>query len=1356
MDVYCAWDKDQPELDTNEFSRALRPAVRLQFSRSNTKPEHPVDKASDWFKKYCVCSKMDVDELAKFVAQLEPKAVSDLKPMVVLLQGVLRTVLLRQSDIVKISLQEEVDALNGKIAEYDKIMVKLEEKKQADRLVVIRRRWKTVLRTIHMQRMFGLKRLCDAEQNKRINTLEEEKEMLKLKADKDSHINNWQKSTLEQNMEDARAQLRNEKEKMQDEMEQIAAKTQRQRDALQVVEKEAAVRRLELKTLTESITAERKRIKEREEWIQSQHQAAIARKEAQIKKLEQYIETLESENLKEKAAECNFFPWMLYRPMVEYECAAKVTCKMTTVTVPPCSVVTLPSFKKTEVGWHVTNVPASSLITLSTDDPFAEVALPWNSSITFPDGQGEVTMPGGSSLVLPEAEKPWKVTIKPGTKIYIPPFWDPNSGGNGENVPYVAEKEKVHTLPGGTYLLTPLYRQRTAVTVPSGTSLIVPKGGNCFVRMPGGSRVLINKNMDAQVMVLPPKSTITVPKKREGLKSGSGGFENLRRRSIQSLQAAHRVHEGMLTAKDSFILILPLGAHVKLPHTVEGGAAHVTLPSGAKVYAPKGDCEYDEQALLSASVRPGQEMIVHGRLQRRLRLLPGSTIQLPPPWQIKPEQLAQRLKETGPEAAGMALGKMDPYAAAEALPLMHFKDAAIVLCHARPEAAAKVLAKMKGGELASVLIHVGDKALGVILRSMDLDDVEVKLQEFFGNDPRLYKNILKSAEIWRNASEAVSRDIPICKKVDALQTLQPHGVAVLLAQSDSKVASFSLKRLASRADKFAGAAMTELTKMSDRMVQLGTRYMEQDAHRAQLLEQVACQVSETAMLHELRTLLDYVKAAYGVGCTLQRGSGKSEPEEPDAGEAATASKGNGKWKKIIKSQAVGSTNKKKPETPTAPATSKPATGARPRRVSKLVTSPQTDAQTSEWTPRPPTTDGKKTPRNSSHEGDGKKAARQYAEEPKKTPRRGSVGSGNNEDTLSYSGEERTLHELDLVYCTEDVHFGLTRKALVGNKTSATMEELSVHISVKTLLETVQEAFKTKEAVQTGLLIVVPIFVATTGRPWGSLIHVNKMEAAEEVMGGILERPKMNSVPLALENMKLAAQAVAAAVTVTERNLIGKDYFCLELEVKTMLESNLAEKSFSQELVDNMAFLLDLHTKRHRKLVSDLTDCDVVMGPTTEKLFAELEAIQSAPAPPPPCVRRTLVALLLYLGTEELLLKLGELKGEYPEEDAELWAAAKGAVVLNSHHPSYIGKLLKRSKAEIPEREHAPRQAMVEAVAAVLEGVGAEDLKKEYPAVGEAFNLVTVAFKAIQLVDKMTEVLKHKNETELESFVVELF
>ena len=74
-------------------------------------------------------------------------------------------------------------------------------------------------------------------------------------------------------------------------------------------------------------------------------------------------------------------------------------------------------------------------------------------------------------------------------------------------------------------------------------------------------------------------------------------------------------------------------------------------------------------------------------------------------------------------------------------------------------------------------------------------------------------------------------------------------------------------------------------------------------------------------------------------------------------------------------------------------------------------------------------------------------------------------------------EEKQLQDLDVVYCTEDVHYGFTRKkALAGSK----KEKLSVHIPVKTLCEAIQEAFRTKEIMQRDLLIVVPIFVTTTG------------------------------------------------------------------------------------------------------------------------------------------------------------------------------------------------------------------------------------------------------------------------------------
>ena len=58
--------------------------------------------------------------------------------------------------------------------------------------------------------------------------------------------------------------------------------------------------------------------------------------------------------------------------------------------------------------------------------------------------------------------------------------------------------------------------------------------------------------------------------------------------------------------------------------------------------------------------------------------------------QVTPERLALRLREAGPERAGMGLGKMCPYLVAAALPLMRRKDAADILRMARPAVAARV------------------------------------------------------------------------------------------------------------------------------------------------------------------------------------------------------------------------------------------------------------------------------------------------------------------------------------------------------------------------------------------------------------------------------------------------------------------------------------------------------------------------------------------------------------------------------------------------------------------------------------------------------------------------------------------
>ena len=54
-------------------------------------------------------------------------------------------------------------------------------------------------------------------------------------------------------------------------------------------------------------------------------------------------------------------------------------------------------------------------------------------------------------------------------------------------------------VPGQTSILTPMAAHRVSVTVPSGTRVSLPKHANCIIRIPGGTRVLMDDQYKHQV-----------------------------------------------------------------------------------------------------------------------------------------------------------------------------------------------------------------------------------------------------------------------------------------------------------------------------------------------------------------------------------------------------------------------------------------------------------------------------------------------------------------------------------------------------------------------------------------------------------------------------------------------------------------------------------------------------------------------------------------------------------------------------------------------------------------------------------------------------------------------------------------
>jgi len=67
--------------------------------------------------------------------------------------------------------------------------------------------------------------------------------------------------------------------------------------------------------------------------------------------------------------------------------------------------------------------------------------------------------------------------------------------------------------------------------------------------------------------------------------------------------------------------------------------------------------------------------------------------------------------------------------------------------------------------------------------------LQITLNEIYGGDKRLIQDILKQADLWRTAKQAINADIPYYRRVTALSALRPREAALLLAESDSSIAA---------------------------------------------------------------------------------------------------------------------------------------------------------------------------------------------------------------------------------------------------------------------------------------------------------------------------------------------------------------------------------------------------------------------------------------------------------------------------------------------------------------------------------------------------------------------------------------
>ncbi|KAK3255409.1 hypothetical protein CYMTET_35406, partial [Cymbomonas tetramitiformis] len=104
LDVFCDWDKGDG-FDTGELSEEMR-VRRLTYSHTLFKSPPSESYLHSTWEAFKVSLKVDIDELSYWVKSLKPSSVHDFKPLLVLLQAV-----------VKSLVDKELSFFSGTIAE---------------------------------------------------------------------------------------------------------------------------------------------------------------------------------------------------------------------------------------------------------------------------------------------------------------------------------------------------------------------------------------------------------------------------------------------------------------------------------------------------------------------------------------------------------------------------------------------------------------------------------------------------------------------------------------------------------------------------------------------------------------------------------------------------------------------------------------------------------------------------------------------------------------------------------------------------------------------------------------------------------------------------------------------------------------------------------------------------------------------------------------------------------------------------------------------------------------------------------------------------------------------------------------
>ncbi|KAK3288605.1 hypothetical protein CYMTET_3926, partial [Cymbomonas tetramitiformis] len=543
LDAYSSWEGD-PELDCSVWAKSERPFARVQYAVKESRWSNTVTpEQAEWahFKSEKV---VDIEDLAKWVRTLVPRCKTDLKPLLILIQGVVQALLDKELKLYAPQvndLSEKLCLANSKI----KALRHINEEAVQDS--------KNKVKSMERLNLFRKMSYQGFSKNPSSSKLAEEQEERSVARALQDEMEREEQALIVSELMEKNTALEAELQDLENQID----KFERQKDKLELMARQ---------------------IDDLENTIQI--------KDALVNKLYQEKKDLQTEvnGLKEKS-ETLLASWATYRPAVELEWASQLVTGQTTLTCPWASTITLPKSSKMPHHLHLAELPGGSLVALPDVSLLAEVpplvGMPPFSRLLLPEGVqlAEVIVPSGTSIILPaDTVSKYTVTV-PGGSHLLHAKDDAEDSEEPQNELVPPGPSSVVTLSKGSTIVVPM-KNRYTVKVPSRCRYVVPVGQRRLIGVPPCSTLEIPDGQDS-VVVAPICTTILLPQRP----SGVDGAAVLEQQSSTFLTGGSiEVGEHNKAEVGNCMVFLPAGSEILAPQLEDPPDGYkLTLPPGSLV-----------------------------------------------------------------------------------------------------------------------------------------------------------------------------------------------------------------------------------------------------------------------------------------------------------------------------------------------------------------------------------------------------------------------------------------------------------------------------------------------------------------------------------------------------------------------------------------------------------------------------------------------------------------------------------------------------------------------------------------------------------------------------------------------------